>query len=110
MFSGFMVFLSRYIQVIVLKLKCSAKPSVILGDDLESYKPESILYIAAEIDARVLADDSTFTVGDGKIYQTSRTQKSYENVKLQQDTCYSVVRRSFKRRVSNLIILSCHFI
>ncbi len=103
--------LFRYVQIVVSKRPSGTKPTTHPGNDLQPYNVNTVdkqPYIAAELDATYVNNNSIFTVGDGERYARSgtRTRRNTEfhNFKLEPQTYYSVFQRTFKNAVSGIII------
>ena len=101
--------LFRYVQIVVSKQRRCTKPTNQPGNDLQPYDVNTVdnqPYIAAELDATSVNNNSVFTVGDGERYvrcgKRTRTIE-FQNVKLQPETYYSVFQRTFKSAVSGEI-------
>ena len=98
--------LNRYYQIIVFKgdpKDIDPSPS-----ELKPYEENSKIYIAAEFEASDFDYLQNFTVGDGKIYNRSRTAYTnfynyvsgvVENVKLQDGASYAILQRAYENEV-----------
>ncbi len=102
--------LFRYVQIVVSKQRRCTKPTNQPGNDLQPYDVNTVdnqPYIAAELDTSDVNKNSVFTVGDGEKYvRTGRRKRrsiEFQNVKLEPETCYSVLQRAFKSAVSGEI-------
>ena len=105
------VYLFRYVQIIVSKLQNDTKPTEHPGNDLLPYDENTVdnqPYIAAQLNGTNINQNSVFTVGDGERYASSSTRKrrstNYQNVRLEPETYYSVFQRTFENAVSGEII------
>ncbi len=103
------IHLYRYVQLVVSKQRNNTKPTSHQGNDLQPYDVNTVdnqPYIAAELDATSVNNNSVFTVGDGERYvrcgKRTRTIE-FQNVKLEPGTYYSVFQRTFKSAVSGEI-------